>query len=308
MRRSAAFGAIVLVLISPLAHAAEKRSENKYVLNHISAGSGKPVVLIHGSYGSLQDYTYSIFTDVAARFFAIAPDLPGHGRSRRVKMEMTLEDHADALHGLLRDMHVEKPVLVGHSWGGAVVLEYALKYPAEVSGLVLLGAYTMPYDKPEFKYRLSTTPFLGTLFVQTLTRPFARFGDPAKLVEDSFKPNPPPLDYAKAAVAQATDPGAFQATAQDIKHLGPGLKIIQSRLGEIKCPVIIVTGDSDAVAPAEQHAIPLHAKIPQSKLIVLHGTGHQPQFAKPKEVVEAISLAWDEASQQDEVRKKTTSS
>jgi len=281
-----AAGFFFALLVLPVSAAQEKPK-----LNHLSAGIGTPVVLIHGSYGSLQDYTYSIFKDVAARYHAIAVDLPGHGRSRRTRLVMTLTDHAEALHELLVDLKVQNPVLVGHSWGGAVVLAYALKYPDEVSGIVLLAAYTTPFEKLQFKYRLTTAPIVGGVFASALVRPFARFGDPLKLVEDSFKPNIAPPDYAKAAVAQAAEPAAFQATSEDIKSLGTDLKEIQARLGEIKIPVIIVAGDSDAVAPLERHAIPLHNKLANSELIVLPGVGHQPHFAKPDMALYAISLA-----------------
>lgn len=265
-------------------------------MNSVSAGSGKPVVFIHGSYGSLQDFNLSILEAVSRRYRAVAVDMPGHGLSGRSKVVMTLEDHAEALHDFLADSKIEKPLLVGHSWGGAVALAYALKYPEEISGIVLLSAYVVPYARLEMIYRVTTTPVLGDLFIHLLVRPVTRLSDPAGFAKKTFYPGEVPEAYAKVAVALATEPESFKSNAQDVKeNLGPNLEILQPRYSQVQVPVTIVTGDMDLVAPAERHAYPLHRMIAHSKLIVLPETGHHPAFSKPDEVLSAIDSTWADA-------------
>ncbi len=266
------------------------------MMNSVCAGSGKPVVLVHGSYGSLQDFRLSIFGRVAERYKAVAVDMPGHGLSGRSKVVMTLEDHAEALHAFLAGEGIKKPLLVGHSWGGAVTLAYALKYPEEVSGIVLLGAYVVPYARLEMIYRVTTTPVLGDLFVRLLVRSATRLRNPDAFIKKTFYPDPVPAGYAKTAVALATEPESFKSNAQDVKeNLGPNLEALRPRYSQIRVPVTIVTGDQDSVAPAERHAYPLHRTIVHSKLVVLPGTGHHPAFSKPDEVIKAIDSTWADA-------------
>jgi pimeloyl-ACP methyl ester carboxylesterase len=270
--------------------------EQDLKMNSMSAGSGKPVVMVHGSYGSLQDFKMSIFDRVSERYRAVAVDMPGHGLSGRSKPVMTLEEHAEALHAFFADSGIEKPLLVGHSWGGAVTLAYAVKYPKEVSGIVFLGAYVVPYERLEMIYRVTTTPVLGDLFVRLLVRPITRLTDPTVFIKKTFYPNEVSEAYAKTAVALATEPESFKFNAQDVKlNLGPDLATLQPRYSQIRVPVSIVTGDTDSVAPAERHAYPLHRMITQSKLIVLPGTGHHPAFSQPDEVVRVIDMTWDDA-------------
>jgi pimeloyl-ACP methyl ester carboxylesterase len=263
-------------------------------LNSFSSGSGKPVVFIHGSYGSLQDFKMSVFNEVSKTYKAVAIDMPGHGKSGQRNTVMTLEDHADTLHSFLAGSGIKKPLLVGHSWGGAAAIAYALKYPDKVSGLVLLSAYTAPYESLDLIYRVTTTPVIGDLFVLLAVQSIGRIRNPASFLEKAFYPDNVPDDYAKMAVSLAIKPSAFKSNAEDVKSLGPSLEKMRSRYPEIKVPVIIVTGDMDKIAPAERHAYPLHETIPHSKLILLPKTGHQPAFTKPHEVMKAIDIAWTE--------------
>ena len=120
-------------------------SISKYViventrLHFLIQGAGRPVVLIHGNPGSCQDWT-RLYSSLAARYQAIAFDRPGHGQSERPDREdATVEVQARMLHAALQELGVERPILVGHSWGSALALVYALEFPNDLVGLVLLA-------------------------------------------------------------------------------------------------------------------------------------------------------------------------
>src|SRR6266481_7578084 len=109
-----------------------EQSTSKFVtvdgtlLHFVVRGAGPPVVLIHGNPGSGQDWT-RLFAPLAAHHEVVAFDRPGHGRSQRPRhIDATIEVQARLLHDALKQLHVERPIVVGHSWGGALALVYAI--------------------------------------------------------------------------------------------------------------------------------------------------------------------------------------
>lgn len=112
-------------------------------VNFVSQGEGAPIVLIHGLSASLHDWDALIPSLVAAGYATYAPDLLGHGDSPKPPIrayEMTwLVNH---FIGWLNSLSLpEPPVLVGHSLGGYVALEYARRFPAKLRGLVLVDPF-----------------------------------------------------------------------------------------------------------------------------------------------------------------------
>jgi pimeloyl-ACP methyl ester carboxylesterase len=96
-------------------------------LNYVSGGSGRPVVLIHGNPGSHHDYTFAVFETLIQSYYVVAFDRPGHGYSERHdSVHTTVEVQARIIHDALQLLAIEKPVLVGHSWGGSLVLAAAV--------------------------------------------------------------------------------------------------------------------------------------------------------------------------------------
>src|SRR5205085_7444234 len=114
-------------------------------LHYVSAGSGRPVVLIHGNPGSHQDYMLGMFDKLSRSFHVVAFDRPGHGYSERHdSVTTTVEVQAQLIRDALRKLSIEKPVIVGHSWGGSLALAAAVAYQKELSGIVLLAPAAYP--------------------------------------------------------------------------------------------------------------------------------------------------------------------
>ena len=89
-------------------------------MHYVRKGQGHPLVLIHGSFGSLYYFTHSIFDAASREYDAIAFDQPGYGYSERPPgSNMTLKDHAAYLREALKQLGIENPVLAAHSWGSA---------------------------------------------------------------------------------------------------------------------------------------------------------------------------------------------
>jgi len=258
-------------------------------LHYVEKGSGRPLVFIHGSYGSLNDFTLSLFERASQKYRAIAIDRPGHGYSERPSSPMTPTDHARHIHEALEQLGARDPILVGHSYGGAVVLAYAVEYPREVSALVLLGGYVKYFEGPADRiYRIPSWPIIGRIFLYALLEPIGLFKTPKELAASAFFPNEPHTAYAEVSTALALRPRQFEATAEDIREFSPAMKRLSPEIGKITLPIIIITGDKDIVASPEEHAYPLNRQIPHSRLIILPETGHHPAFIKPDEIMRAI--------------------
>src|ERR1043166_51729 len=121
-------------------------------LTYVSAGSGPPVVLIHGNPGSHHDYTLAVVERLSQSYHVIAFDRPGHGYSqRRDSIRTTVEIQARIIRDALQKLAVGQPVLVGHSWGGSLVLAAALAYGKDLSGIVLLAPAAYPSVRVEWR-------------------------------------------------------------------------------------------------------------------------------------------------------------
>jgi len=256
-------------------------------LHYIVQGVSRPVVFIHGNPGSAPDWMAE-FTPLASRHKVIAFDRPGHGRSERPKHgEATVEVQAQLLHDALVQLHVERPILVGHSWGATLALVYAINYPNEVSGVVVVAPAAYESHEGSFLTGLPTVPVIGDAANYVLTPllgPSVVRGE----LKKAFSPDPVPKNYVKAVLSEWTKPSKVRAYAQDEDFYDPAIKKYSPRYAEITVPVSIVTGDSDLIVSEKDNAGRLHETLPKSRLIVLPKTGHQIPFTHPQSVIDEI--------------------
>ena len=265
-------------------------------LHYVSQGAGKPVVLLHGNAGFTHDYSM-VMRQLAERGFrALAFDRPGHGLSERPEAEIaTVEVQAKLVHGALLELGIDRPIMVGHSWGGILVLNYALQYGAEISALVLLAPASYPEPEQYSSQRtLVEIPGLGDLIIK-VSSPFINW-EIRRTLERAFSPDEVPLEYLELATAVWNRPGQIRAIIQDEADYGRTAEALSDRYGEIDLPTVIITGDADLLVNPEIHAFPLHQAIPQSKLIVLPQTGHMVPQTRPESVTEAIQIVGDLSS------------
>ncbi len=262
-------------------------------LHYVRAGTGRPVVFIHGSFGSAYDGLCSIFETAKARYDTLLFDRPGHGYSGAPrKKALTLFEQARYLRDALAALGIEKPVLVGHSLGATVTLAFALEFPEAIAGIVLVSPYTVPWAGPTDRiHTWAAVPVLGEIYLHCLLWPV---GNRLKksIGERVFSPATPPEDYLAGASGLAMRPAHFRANAADICGLRPALRTMQERWKEVRVPAAILAGDSDLIARQERHARPLAQAVRGSRLLVLKGIGHQPLFNAPAQVLEAVDWVW----------------
>jgi pimeloyl-ACP methyl ester carboxylesterase len=259
-------------------------------LHYVESGSGRPVVMIHGNAGGAQDFDFGTRDLLAHNYRVIAFDLPGHGLSKMPgSAKGTIQEQAVIVHQALTAMGVADPVLVGHSWGGAVALAYAILFPHETSALVLLApaAYSdHRHDAP----LLLRIPVLSdvclALLKPTLGRKLLKQG-----LEEAFAPDPVPDEYFQAVASDWLDRKHLKAFIKHDLMLESSLNELSPDYQRIRERVIIVTGDSDRAVSPQQNAFNLHKAIANSQLVVIPRAGHQIPEQHPEAVLRAVNMA-----------------
>jgi pimeloyl-ACP methyl ester carboxylesterase len=248
-----------------------------------------PIVLIHGAGCNLEDMRLALGDRLAGRR-VISIDRPGHGWSERSgRQGSSPEYQAAMLLQVLDRIGVDRAIVVGHSWGGALALRLALDHPQRVSGLVLLAPPLYPlFRGVTWFYELMATPFLGGLIAHTMLLPvglvFIGVG-----FWGAFLPQLPPRLYLKrAGTLLSLRPKTFLASSRDIADLKINIPPQAARYASLAVPTTIVTGNRDLIVAPRQHAMAFARAVPAAKLVVLPGIGHMLHHAAAERVVAEI--------------------
>ena len=261
-------------------------------VHYVEAGTGPSVVLIHGASGNVNDWTFDIVGRLSDRYRVIAFDRPGLGYTDLIGRNAPAADQARLLADAAAALGAEAPIVVGHSYGGAVALAWALERPGGLSGLVMLAGASNPWDSPtSLYYRLLSHPVAGPV-VASLIAAFV----PERVVSDSvegvFAPQSSPPGYgAHFGPGLTLRRASLLENARQRVSLLPQIAAMVPRYGGIAVPTEIVHGDADITVGLRVHSVPLARQIPGANLVVLEGVGHMPQHADPQALVDAIDRA-----------------
>lgn len=267
-------------------------------VRYVEAGSGAVVVMIHGNAGSVDDFDFKNFGLLCRDHRVVAVDRPGHGKSDRPNGKAaTLQFQTRLLHETLTHLGVTRPVLVGHSWGGALALSYAVEYPQELSAIVLLAPAAYPdQGEDQFLRVVLETPVIGDV---SLTVGRLLFGKRIlkKELERAFYPDTVTDEYLRYASSLWLHHKQLRAYFEDEFSLNKDLERISKHYTDIRIPVVIVTGDHDKVVSANHNAYRLKRSIARSQLIELKNTGHQVPQTHPESIYNALSLTLNSSLQ-----------
>ena len=259
----------------------------------IEAGTARdlpPIVFIHGASTSLYDPLLSFRDRLKGRARLLFVDRPGHGDSDAGSAENVLPDaQADAIARLMEIRGIGKAIIVGHSFGGAVVAAFAIRHSDKVAGLVFLSPVVYPWPGGvAWYYGAARPPLTGLLFSATIV-PAIGILTIDSATKAVFAPNQRPAGYVKATRAlQALRPYAFQHNAREIATLSDWAKGAAPGYRKIKAPTVIIAGDADEIVSTDIHARHLARDIRGSTLIVVHNLGHKSDYVAADLVVAAI--------------------
>src|SRR3954452_10506979 len=228
-------------------------------LHYLERGEGPPVVLLHGNVVTAEDWVLSGVLDrVAERHRVVAFDRPGFGHSERPRgSAWTAVAQADLVRRALARLGVERPVVVGHSWGTNVALALALADPAAVRGLVLVSGYYEPTLRADaLLVAPAALPVLGDALPHTVL-PLLGAALMPLVVRGMFAPLPVPERFREGfSAGMAVRPSQIRAEAQDGSSMAAGVEAMRDRYGElVDMPVVIVAGSEDRVVDVGRHAV-----------------------------------------------------
>jgi pimeloyl-ACP methyl ester carboxylesterase len=234
------------------------------------AGKGPPLVLVHGFVGDGISTWSGQISALSDEFTVVAWDAPGAGRSPAPPDWFRLPDYADCLVAFMRALGLDKPHLVGLSFGGALILEVFRRHPTMPRTLVLASAYAGwagSLDPEEVDRRLGLSLRLADLPSEQLA---------AAMLPTMFSESAPPEAVARfAASVRSLDPAGFRIMSHAVAEAD-----LRETLADVDVPTLLLYADQDVRAPLPV-ADALHAAIPRSRLVVIPGVGHVSSVEAP---------------------------
>jgi pimeloyl-ACP methyl ester carboxylesterase len=255
-------------------------------------GEGPAVILIHGASGNLRDFTFDLAPRLAGRYRVIAFDRPGHGHSDALPEAASPQQQAALLDAAAAQLGVRRAVIVGHSYGGAVAMAWALERPGRVAAVVSLAGAVEPWEGELDPWYRVASSWLGGATVVPLVSAFAGPRQVRETVAEIFAPDPVPRGYLEhIGVGLSLRPSVLRASARQVNTLKPHLIRMAPRYASLGIPIEIVHGSADTTVGLEIHSRRLARQAPGARLTVLDGVGHMPHHADPAATIAAIDRA-----------------
>jgi pimeloyl-ACP methyl ester carboxylesterase len=263
-------------------------------------GSGPDLVLIHGASGNMRDFTLDIVDKLTSRYRVILFDRPGLGWTDDLPQHggawnnsaASPQEQAALLQKAADQLGVTNPIVLGHSYGGAVALAWGLARPDQTSAIVLVSAVSevWPGDLG-WQYKLTGSTLGSGILIPMITAFL-----PEKFVETSiasiFAPQPAPEGYSSHIGSDlALRRASMRANAQQVNSLLPHVKRMVPQYDRLTMPVEVVHGSADTIVPMTIHAQVLMTQLPDANLTTLPGIGHMPQHVASDAVLDAIDRA-----------------
>lgn len=256
-----------------------------------AGGDAPPIVLIHGAGVNLEDMRLALGEQLAARHRVLLIDRPGLGWSKRRGRDGSgPQFQAAILRELLDQLGIERAVIVGHSWGGALAASFALDHPERTAALILLASPLYPHAHPTTSiYALFAIPILGWIYARTLALPLGLLFIGLAL-GSAFLPQLPPRDYLKRSAALLLlRPSVFLANARDMADLKRNLEPQPPLYRSLSVPTLVMSGTADFVVAPALHAVPFAAAVAHAKLVMLPGIGHMLHHVSTERVIAEIN-------------------
>ena len=245
---------------------------NRIDLNYKLEGSGEAMVFIHGLSDNLLYWEY-LASNLGHDHQVLRFDLRGHGQTELGNDEISIDVYADDLHGLLYELDIDKVNLVGFSLGGAVALDFTVRYPQMVSSLVLMSSFY----KVEGHLEQVLNQFRDALKIS-----FNEFYDlilPMVLCPDVIEENGEELVMMKEIASLSANTQAY------IRAIDACLAFdIEDGLSKIDVPTLVLAGKQDEITSLESQK-DLRGKIKNSKLIVFDDVKHNLLVGKNNEKI-----------------------
>jgi pimeloyl-ACP methyl ester carboxylesterase len=237
-------------------------------------GDGPAVVCVHGLGGSSN--TFTPLMAAMARHRVIRVDLPGSGRSHRAEGPLSMARYADLVQSVCARLNVPRAHFVGHSMGNIVLQHIAVQAPKLVASLALFGPLIVPPDaaRTAIRARGDKAKSEGAAGMHDITLALLN----ASISADARARLPLAVAFVRESLMRQ-EPENYARTCEALADA------VGAPVERIACPVLLVTGDEDAVAPPQavrSMAERLHAAA-STRVVVLPRCGHWTPIEQPDE-------------------------
>jgi pimeloyl-ACP methyl ester carboxylesterase len=261
-------------------------------LSYLRAGSGPPLLLLHGIANNCQTWA-DVIPRLAESHTVIAPDLLGHGESDKPRGDYSIAAYANGLRDLTSVLDIERATVVGHSLGGGIALQFAYQFPERCERLALVGSGGLG---PELSAGLRAATLPGSeLVLGALTgvsgplrvglRGMSRLGEATGLqrLHD--------LAEAGDALLALKDVEARRAFLRTLRGVADAHGQAVSALDRLylanAVPMLVVWGSRDPIVPA-LHADTVRSLVPTARVEVFRGAGHWPHLDDPQRFCDVL--------------------
>lgn len=225
------------------------------MINYEVEGNGKPVVLLHGWLCSLQTLA-PLARHLSKNFKVYSIDIIGFGKSELPDKPMNTDDYGNFLKRTLEALKIDNPILIGHSHGGRMIINYAGRNLGKINKIVLIdSAGIVPKRSIKYYCKVYSFKFLKNIFnILPKTEMFINMRERAlnKFGSEDYKNSPEVLRKSMSIILN-----------EDQKE----------NLKRIKAPTLLIWGDKDTATPIDQGKT-MEKLIPGSGLVTFKGAGH----------------------------------
>ena len=239
----------------------------------------RPVILVHGAGCDHSVWRYQTRRLLAAGLGALAPDLPGHGRSGGEPLR-SVSDMAGWLLRLIESLGVHRPILVGHSMGSLIALAAGAR-DRRIAGLVLVGTADRMAVHPD----LLSAATAGEHVAVDLIVGWSVVGD------QRLGGHPNPGTWTRAAIARLFEQNLSRNLGVDLHACNDHDPMVDAAAAE--CPVLVINGTADLMTPSRA-AVRLAAAIRGAEMVAVEGGSHMAMYEHPRQVTIPM-LSWIEA-------------
>ena len=254
------------------------------------AGSGPPVVLIHGMVNSSRHWE-AVALRLASDYTVIAPDLIGHGDSAAPRGDYSLGAHAASIRDLLAAIGVERATIVGHSLGGGVAMQFFYQFPQRIERLVLISSGGLGREVSPMLRSAAMPGASALLSLAAHPRLLGALYATGTRLRERGRRQGIYLQQIARALGPLEGPGAREAFLQSLRAVidAHGQRVSATdRLYLLEAlPTLIVWGERDNTIPIE-HGQRAHAAIPASSFRTLPRAAHFPHLDDPDGVTAVL--------------------
>lgn len=252
------------------------KTVNGVTMSYDDRGTGRPVVLLHAFPVDRRMWAGQL-ADLSADHRVVTPDFRGFGQSIGDR-PFSIEDLADDVHALLKEIGALPCVLGGLSMGGYVAMAFARKYPADLMGLILLDTRAEADDAKARDGRAAAIDSVRKGGAKAIADQMV-----PKLLAPGASESKPDVAGQVRAMIEACPPMTIERALAALRDRPDS----SDSLRRVRVPTLIVVGEGDQVTPPTL-AETMRQLVPGAALVTIPGAGHLSPVEQPGLVSEAI--------------------